>query len=308
MTASCSEFQCKPEWKRDMIEDIEQRKSRARAWFEQLQEQICATFERLEAQADPALYPGAPGQFIRTPWRRGEGSDDLGGGRAAMMRGRLFEKVGVHVSTVYGEFSPEFAKDIKGAQEDPRFWASGISLIAHMRNPNIPAAHMNTRMIVTQESWFGGGGDLNPTLSADRHEEAGDTKHFHAALADLCGRHDPDYYPRFKAWADQYFHLPHRQQARGTGGIFFDHLASGDWERDFAFVRDVGTGFETAFTDIIQARQADIWDEGQRAEQAFWRGRYVEFNLLYDRGTIFGLKTGGNVETILSSMPPSAEW
>lgn len=291
-----------------MIEDIEQRKSRARAWFEQLQEQICATFERLEAQADPALYPGAPGQFIRTPWRRGEGSDDLGGGRAAMMRGRLFEKVGVHVSTVYGEFSPEFAKDIKGAQEDPRFWASGISLIAHMRNPNIPAAHMNTRMIVTQESWFGGGGDLNPTLSTDRHEEAGDTKHFHAALADLCGRHDPDYYPRFKAWADQYFHLPHRQQARGTGGIFFDHLASGDWERDFAFVRDVGTGFETTFTDIIQARQADIWDEGQRAEQAFWRGRYVEFNLLYDRGTIFGLKTGGNVETILSSMPPSAEW
>jgi coproporphyrinogen III oxidase len=225
-----------------------------------------------------------------------------------MMRGRLFEKVGVHTSTVFGAFSPEFARQVKGAGDDPRFWASGISLIAHMRNPRVPAVHMNTRMIVTTESWFGGGADLNPTLDLARSARHPDTVDFHARLKQACDSFNKDWFPKYKQWADTYFWLPHRREARGVGGIFFDHHDSGDWERDFAFTRAVGEAFLDIQPRIIRRRMDENWTPEERHEQAKWRGRYVEFNLLYDRGTHFGLRTGGNVESILSSMPPVAEW
>jgi coproporphyrinogen III oxidase len=285
-----------------------QRKARARAWFEQLRDDICAEFERLEDEALAALYPGAPGRFVRTPWRRGDGSADQGGGVASMMRGRLFEKVGVHVSTVYGEFSPEFAKNVKGAAEDPRFWASGISLIAHMRNPHCPSAHMNTRHLLTTEYWFGGGGDLNPTQAYQRDESFEDARAFRAAYESACAPHGAGLFPAYKKWCDEYFWLPHRGEPRGVGGIFFDHHNSGDWEKDFAFTQDVGRAFLAAYPPLLRKRMHAPWSEADREEQLVQRGRYVEFNLLYDRGTTFGLKTGGNVESILSSMPPVAKW
>jgi coproporphyrinogen III oxidase len=279
-------------------------RARAAGWFADLRDLICARFEALEDAAPADLYPGDPGRFVRTPWRRGDDGDDKGGGVAAMMRGRFFEKVGVHVSEVYGAFSPEFAKQVRGAADDPRFWAAGISLIAHMRNPHCPAAHMNTRMIVTTDYWFGGGGDLNPTQDAQRVADAPDKDIFLAPYEAACG----PLFPRYRQWADEYFYLPHRQEHRGVGGIFFDHHTTGDWEGDFAFTQNVGRAFLDAYVPILERRMGENWTDADREEQLVRRGRYVEFNLLYDRGTTFGLKTGGNVESILSSMPPVAKW
>jgi coproporphyrinogen III oxidase len=290
--------------------DLEGRKKDARAWFEALAARIIAAFEALEDEADPALYAGDPGRFTRTAWARTPAPDGTaqGGGLMGMMRGRLFEKVGVHVSTVHGEFSPDFARQVKGAADDPRFWATGLSLIAHMQNPHVPAVHMNTRMIVTTESWFGGGADLNPMLTAQRDQSYGDARDFHARLKQACDGFDPDWYPKYKKWADEYFFLPHRGEHRGVGGIFYDHHDSGDWAKDFAFTRSVGEAFLDIYPTLVRRHWNQKWSEGERHEQAHWRSRYVEFNLLYDRGTTFGLKTGGNVESILSSMPPVAEW
>jgi len=283
---------------------LDEKNTRARAWFDALRDRIVAAFEALEDDAPPSLYPGEPGRFELKPWVREAG----GGGVMGFMRGRFFEKVGVHISQVHGTFTPEMARTMPGAEEDPAFTATGVSLIAHMRNPRCPAAHMNTRFLATSRSWFGGGADLTPTLDEQRSQDAPDARLFHAALKAACDRHDPAWYADYKARCDEYFFLPHRNEPRGVGGIFYDHHDSGDWERDFAFTRDVGEAFLGVYPQILRQRMAEPWTEAERAEQLVRRGRYVEFNLLYDRGTMFGLKTGGNIESILSSMPPLTAW
>ena len=282
-----------------MSVDAMELRDQAKTWFESLRDRICQAFEEIEDEFRGQDHDTlSPGRFERTPWDRPEG----GGGVMGLMRGRVFEKVGVNVSTVFGAFKPEFAKQIPGADKDPSFWASGISLVAHPRSPHVPPVHMNTRHIQTTKIWFGGGADLNPIVPDDA-----DTEAFHARLKQACDGFDPEHYPRFKKWADEYFFLPHRNEHRGVGGIFYDYLDD-DPETHFTFTCAVGEAFLDIYPKIVRRHLDRPWTEAERAHQLMRRGRYVEFNLLYDRGTQFGLKTGGNTEAILMSLPPMVEW
>ena len=277
--------------------DLDPQQAAARPWFESLRDRICAEFEAIEREA------GSDASFEYTPWDRIDPSGEPGGGGVrGVMKGKVFEKVGVNVSTVGGTFEGDFAKSIHGAGEDPRFFATGISLVAHMTNPHVPAVHMNCRFLNTTKRWFGGGGDLNPPLPIEE-----DTADFHATMKAACDAHEPAYYPRFKEWAETYFYIPHRKVSRGVGGIFFDHL-DGDFDTDFAFTRDVGEAFLDAYPRIVRRRMDTPFDAADEARMLEWRGRYAEFNLVYDRGTLFGLKTGGNIHAILMSLPPRATW
>ncbi len=279
-----------------------QQTQQAREWFESLRDRICAEFEAIEREA------GSDASFDYQAWdRETDDGSDGGGGVRGQMKGKVFEKVGVNVSTVSGEFSPQFAGQVNGASEEqPEFTATGISLVAHMANPHVPAVHMNTRFLTTQAAWFGGGADLNPPI-----EYVEDTDAFHARLRAACAAHNPTYYDRFKKWADDYFFIPHRNKHRGVGGIFYDHLECPDvaaFERNFAFTKDVGEAFLDSFPAIVRKRMGQEWSEEEKAAQKEWRGLYVEFNLVYDRGTLFGLKTGGNIDAILMSLPPEVTW
>ena len=277
--------------------DLDPQQAAARTWFESLRDRICAEFEAIEREA------GSDASFEYTPWDRIDPSGEPGGGGVrGVMKGKVFEKVGVNVSTVGGTFEGDFAKSIHGAGDDPRFFATGISLVAHMTNPHVPAVHMNCRFLNTTKRWFGGGGDLNPPLPIEE-----DTADFHATMKAACDAHDPAHYPRFKEWAETYFYIPHRKVSRGVGGIFFDHL-DGDFETEFAFTRDVGEAFLDAYPRIVRRRMDTPFDAADEARMLEWRGRYAEFNLVYDRGTLFGLKTGGNIDAILMSLPPRATW
>jgi len=272
----------------------------AQAWFQSLRDQLCAAFEALE---DEGSGPLPPGRFVRTPWERPDPSGTPGGGGVmGLMTGRVFEKVGVNTSTVFGTFAPEFAKSINGAGEDPRFFATGISLVAHMANPHVPAVHMNTRFLVTTKRWFGGGADLNPALPV-----AADTAEFKDAFRATCDAHGAGYWERYSKWCDEYFFVPHRNRHRGVGGIFYDHL-EGDFAANLALTQDVGRTLLDVFPRLVRRHMADPFTEAERVAQLRYRGLYAEFNLVYDRGTTFGLKTGGNVDAILMSLPPLARW
>ncbi len=288
------------------VTSAEHHRALAREWFESLRDRICAEIETLEREAPVELFPGLPAKFNYKPWTRATGS---GGGVGGFLNGgRLFEKIGVHTSSANGTLTPEMAKTLPGDGKQLDYVSTSISLIIHPRSPRVPTVHMNTRYLSTAQGWFGGGADLTPVLAEQRSQDAPDAEQFHVAMRRACDAHDPAYYDKFKAWADKYFFLPHRNTARGVGGIFYDHLNTGDFERDFAFTRDVGSALLDIYPKIVRKRMNEPWTSAERDEQLAIRGLYVEFNLLYDRGTMFGLQTGGNIETILSSMPPMVSW
>lgn len=285
---------------------MEVQRTQARAWFERLRDDLCGVIEALEREAPVSLFPGEPARFVYKPWQRSSGE---GGGVGGFLKqGRLFEKAGIHTSSANGVLTPELARTLPGDGKQLDYLSTSISLIIHPRSPRIPTVHMNTRFLATSQGWFGGGADLTPMLTEQRSQQADDAVAFHGAMRRACDAHDPDYYVKFKAWADEYFFLPHRGEARGVGGIFYDHLNSGDFAKDLAFTRDVGSALLEVYPEIVRGRMAEPWSDEERQQQLVCRSLYAEFNLLYDRGTMFGLRTGGNVETILSSMPPTVSW